>query len=261
MSIDAMMKLTRPLVCFDLETTGPFVGVDRIVDIGIVTRMPDGELLEWQTLINPGMPIPPSSTEIHGITDAMVDDAPQLRDVAAQIHARLLGADITGYNVARFDLPFLKEELKRVGDPFKEMHSVVDAMTIFKVYEPRDLNAAVRHYLGRAHEGAHRAMADARATLQVFEKQCSHYKELPDTIEGIVESLRDPNWVDDEGKFAWFGDDVRITFGKFRGHTLKWMVQKEPGFLGWMLKGDFSESTKAVAFNALAMRLPDRKEK
>lgn len=254
------LKLTRPIASIDLETTGPFVGVDRIVDIAIVTLHPDGRVEEWQTLVNPEMPIHPSATAIHGITDEMVSDAPPLHAIADEVLRRLSGVDFTGYNVRRFDLPFLAAELD-LACGFAGI-SVVDAMSIFHHFAPRDLEAAYRTYVGGDLEGAHRALPDARAALAVLQGQMrEHADELPETPEAIVEFLRDKDAVDEDGKFKWYGDEVRVTFGKHRGHTLKWLLKYERGFLEWMLSGDFAEDTKAVARNALAGVMPKRETK
>lgn len=252
-----MLKLTRPIASIDLETTGPFVGVDRIVDIAIVTLHPDGRVEEWQTLVNPGCPIPPSATAIHGITDEMVKDAPELHVIADDVLRRLTGVDFTGYNVKRFDLPFLAAELDLVCG---FTGSVVDAMSIFHHFAPRDLAAAHRTYVGGDLEGAHRALTDARAAMAVLQGQMrEHADELPETPEGIVEFLRDKDAIDEDGKFKWYGDEVRVTFGKHKGHTLKWLLKHERGFLQWMLAGDFAADTKAVARDALAGVMPKKK--
>lgn len=260
-----MLKLTRPIASIDLETTGPFVGVDRIVDVAIVTLHPDGRTEEWQTLVNPGCPIPPSATAIHGITDEMVRTARSFDDVQGMVAGLLNGCDLAGYNVRRFDLPFLEAEFQRVGRVLFGhgfAPHVVDAMSIFHHFAPRDLAAAHRTYVGGDLEGAHRALTDARAALAVLQGQMrEHADELPETPEAIVEFLRDKDAVDEDGKFKWYGDEVRVTFGKHRGRTLAWVAKHEPGFLQWMLKGEFSQDTKQVARDALAGVMPKRETK
>lgn len=256
------LQLSRPLASLDLETTGPFPGVDRIVDIGIVTLFPDGHTEEWQTLINPGIPIPSSATAIHGITDEMVKDAPTLSDVAAEIHDRLDGCDLTGFNAKRFDVPFLKADLARVGKPFVAAPEpvIVDAMTIYHHFFPRDLPRAMFDYNIGLHENAHRALPDAMGALKVLMVQAEHHAELPTTPAAIADFVRDPDAIDEDGKFKFYGDDVRITIGDYAGHTLQWMVKNQPGFLRWMLTKNFAEDSKAVARNALAGVMPKKRE-
>lgn len=254
------LQLSRPLASLDLETTGPFPGVDRIVDIGIVTLFPDGHTEEWQTLVNPGIPIPPSATAIHGITDEMVRDAPKLADIIDEVVSHLHGCDFTGFNAKRFDVPFLKAEMARL-QMFDTLDGVVvDAMTIFHHFEKRDLASAVRKYLDVEVINAHRALPDAKWALHVLLEQTATHTDLPTTPAAIVDFVRDPDAIDDDGKFKFYGDDVRITFGKHRGHTLKWMLKHDRGFLQWMLGvADFAADSKAVARNALAGVMPKKK--
>lgn len=260
-----MLKLTRPIASIDLETTGPFVGVDRIVDIAIVTLHPDGRVEEWQTLVNPGIPIPPSATAIHGITDEMVADAPLLLQVSNEIRKRLACVDLSGFNAKRFDVPFLKAEMAQIGKDliFDNDVVVVDAMAIYHHFHKRDLAAAVAQYLNEELPNAHRAMPDARAALNVLIRQSMAHKRdgMPLTPASIVEFLRDKDAIDEDGKFKWYGDEVRVTFGKYRGRTLAWVAKHEPGFLHWMLKGEFSQDTKQVARDALAGVMPKRETK
>lgn len=183
------MKLVRPLVVFDLETTGPVPYFDRIVQMAFVKVLPDGSTREWQTLVNPGRRIPASATEVHGITDAMVAEAPRFYDLARKVEAGIAGCDLAGFNAARFDWPCLRAEFNRVGIEVVEP-VLVDAMRIFQRFAPRNLAAAVATYCGRAHEGAHDAMADAKATLDVLRAQVrTHEGEMPNTPEAIASWL------------------------------------------------------------------------
>lgn len=253
-----MLNLQRPLAVIDLETTGTFSGIDRIVDIGIVTREPSGHLTEWQSLVNPEMPIPPSSTAIHGITDEMVRGAPTLAQLADEIHERLADVDVGGFNVKRFDWPFLETEMRRVGRPFAESNRlIIDSQRVFHACFPRTLEVAVREYLGRDHDGAHRAAADAKATLLVLEEQVKRHG-LPETPAELVDSLRDPNAIDDDGKFVWREEWPCITFGKHRGHSLQWLKKNEPGFLDWITKNDFSSEVKRIARDAFMGVFPKK---
>lgn len=270
------LTLTRPIASIDLETTGPFPGVDRIVDIGIVTLFPDGHTEEWETLVNPGVPIPPSATAIHGITDEMVKGAPRLADIAAEVRRRLAGCDVTGYNVRRFDVPFLVAEMARIQAPLELSGVTVDAFAIFTKFEPRKLEHAVRRYLGREHEAAHRALPDARAALEVLRAQTEAHAELPATPEAIADFMRAPNLVDDDGKLILRDGIVCLGFGRHRGHSLLWLWQKDRRYLFGLMRGEFlpdelkqvlcafafdkgmTDEAKEVARSALAGEFPKR---
>ena len=257
------MKLIRPLAVIDLETTGPDVTTARIVDIAIITRFPDGTLVEWSALVNPGMPIPPAATAVHGITDSMVADAPRFGAIAADVSSLLAGCDIGGFNVIRFDRPLLRAELERASMTLPPC-DVVDAFTIFRANEPRDLTAAVSFYLGRTHDAAHRALADAVATLQVFEAQVVKY-QMPEDISAIAEACKPPvpeNAIDAEGKLVWVeGHGLTlpcVNFGEHKGHSLQWLAKRNQRFLKWILAKDFSAEVKAIVREALAGRFPSK---
>lgn len=251
------LELQRPLAFFDLETTGTRIGKDRIVQIGIVRIQPNGERERYQTLVNPEIPIPPESTAIHGISDLDVAMAPTLEAVAREILDELAGCDLAGFNVLRFDIPFLTEELHRVGVDWSTADlRVVDVQRIFHKMEPRDLSAALRFYCGREHEGAHDALADVEATADVLLAQLDRY---PDQLKSDVGSLgeisgdrqRSP---DAAGKLRF--DDrgaICLGFGKYSGWTLENIGRHDPGYLQWLMtRAELPGSTLAVMRNALA---------
>lgn len=253
------MKLQRPLVVIDLEATGPDPLIDRIVQIACVKVKPDGTRTEWQSLVNPKIPIPARSTEIHGITDEMVKGAPTFWDIARSVEAGIRGCDLGGFNIKRYDWPLLKTEFARVGIKFTTEPLLVDALKIFHHFAPRNLAVAVQTYCGREHEAAHNALSDARATLDVLEAQLQkHAGEMPETPEEIAAWLtppRDPDHLDAEGKFRWLGDEVVITFGKHAGQPLQKVGER---FLKWMLGADFAEDAKAIARDALNGKFPSK---
>ncbi|MEO7082588.1 MAG: 3'-5' exonuclease, partial [Flavobacteriales bacterium] len=182
------MELERPLAVFDLETTGIRIGHDRIVQIGIVRMMPDGTREKWQSLVNPEMPIPAEASAVHGITDADVSDAPVLAELAEELLQQLQGCDLCGFNVLRFDLPFLSEELYRVGVAWDNSSlRVIDALRIFHHFERRDLTAAARFYLDRDHSGAHNALADVEMTAD----ECSTKSARDGSALEVHELLQD----------------------------------------------------------------------
>ncbi|MBK9149338.1 MAG: 3'-5' exonuclease [Flavobacteriales bacterium] len=251
------LQLERPLAFFDLETTGVRIGKDRIVQIGIVRLMPDGSRTSYQALVNPGIPIPAEATAVHGITDLDVAMAPKLDAVAREFLAELDGCDLGGFNLLRFDVPFLAEELFRVGIEWDHASlRIVDVQRIYHQMEPRDLSAALRFYCGREHEGAHDALADVQATADVLLAQLDRY---PDRLQGTVDFLgelsgdrkRSP---DAAGKLKF--DErgaICLTFGKYNGWSLENIGRNDPGYLQWLMtKAELPGSTLAVMRHALA---------
>lgn len=248
------LKLSRPVAFVDLETTGLNVEDDRIVELAVVKLMPDGERQTRARRINPGRPIPPSATAIHGIGDDDVKDSPSFAQVAKSLHDWLAGCDYGGYNVEGYDLRMLQAEFARCGLSLAlEEAKVVDPMRIFSRKEPRDLGAAVRFYCGREHVGAHGAEADILATIDVLEAQLVRYEDLPLDFEGLHDFChqRDPRWVDATGKLRR-GDDgqVVIGFGKHIGRKLEELVKSDPGYIQWLLDGRFPNDTKAIVRSA-----------
>ncbi|MCC6840727.1 MAG: 3'-5' exonuclease [Flavobacteriales bacterium] len=250
------LELQRPLAVFDLETTGTRIGHDRIVQVAVVRLMPDGSRNSWQTLVNPGIPIPAEASAVHGITDADVADAPALEQVARHLIDLLSSGDLCGFNVLRFDLPFLSEELFRVGMHWDTAHMrVVDALRIYHHYERRDLSAAARFYLDREHQGAHNALADVETTADVLLAQLERYHDLPANVEGLGDFCGDRKRSPDAaGKLAF--DDhgsLCLTFGKYRGWTLENIGRNDPGYLQWLMtKAELPASSLAIMRTALS---------
>lgn len=251
------LKLEKPLAFFDLETTGVRIGRDRIVQIGIVRLMPDGQRETYQTLVRPGIPIPAEATAVHGITDADVADAPPLEDVARAVLDELAGCDLAGFNCLRFDVPFLAEELHRVGTDWNHTAlRIVDVQRIYHKLEPRNLSAALKFYTGREHVGAHDALADVEATADVLIAQLERY---PDELQGSVDFLGEMSGdrqrsPDAAGKLKF--DDrgsVCLSFGKYAGWTLENIGRNDPGYLQWLMtKAELPGSTLSVMRNALS---------
>ena len=247
------MNLTRPLASLDLETTGTDPATSRVVEVGIVKRLPDGgdHVISWR--INPSVPIPPDASAIHGVTDADVAPCPPFSDVADDIAATLTGCDLVGFNLRAFDLPLLRAEFARCGVAWPcDDANVIDAFVIYREHERRDLPAAVRHYLGREHVGAHGAVADARATLDVAFAQVARYPDLAGLDVAALDAAsggRQPTWATTDGKVRW-GDDGRAVwgFGKLTGKP----VASDRGFASWVLRNDFAADVKAIVRRALA---------
>jgi len=255
------LRLEKPLIVFDLETTGVDTDRDRIVEIAAVKVLPDGSRESRRRLVNPGIPIPAGATAVHGITDEDVRDAPSFSKIAQGFLDFLGDGDLAGFNVARFDVPMLARELRDCGlDLNAGARRVIDAMTIYHRKERRDLSAAVKFFLGRDHEGAHSADADVDATLDVLEAQLARYDDLPNTVAELDRWQRNvpENAVDAGGKFVWENGVAVVAFGKHKGRSLEEMVKKHRGYLEWIRGADFPEDAREIVQQALAGSFPTR---
>ena len=250
------LKLTRPLVFFDLETTGTNITHDRIVEISIVKLMPDGTVVERSRRLNPEMPIPAEATAVHHITDDDVAGEPTFRQVAASLSKLLQGCDIAGFHSNRFDIPLLDQEFHRAGVDF-DLNGVrfVDVQTIYHKKEPRTLVAAYRYYCGKELEEAHSALADTRATMEVLMAQLDVYDDLPVELDGLSEFANPNRNVDLLGRLI-YDDNKRevINFGKYKGRLAEEVLASDPGYYNWIMQGDFAQNTKN-AFTRIKMRL------
>lgn len=255
------LNLDKPLAVFDIESTGVNPRADRIIDLAVVKLMPDGSRQEHCWRLNPEIPIPPAASEVHGIYDEDVRDCPTFKDHAREIDEVLRGSDLAGFNVLRFDIPLLREEFLRAGVPFVlDGRRVFDAQRIFHMKEPRDLSAALNFYCGEMHLDAHGAMADVLATIRVMEGQYERYDDLPDNMDDMdaLCNPRDPDHIDEAGRFKWDGDEAVVNFSKYQGTPLRELAAEEPGFLRWIVKNDFPRDTKEIAEAALKGELPKR---
>lgn len=260
------LKLDRSLVGFDLETTGVDVDKDRIVQIALVRVSPDGRRVTFDSLVNPERPIPPQATAVHGISDDDVREAPTFAKIRPEIEEMFRDADLAGFNSIRFDLPLLQAELKRVGG-FLELRGVrhLDAMRIFHSMEPRNLTAAYRFYCNQELTGAHNALADVTATLEVLDAQMKHYPELPRGIAELHQFCNpdEGKYLDRQRKLIWTDQgEAMLTFGKFNKRTLQDVCSLPDGrsYLEWMLQKDFSEDLKGILREALDGVFPQREE-
>jgi DNA polymerase III subunit epsilon len=240
-----MLRLTKPLASIDLETTGVNPGTDRIVEIAIVKVLTDGTRIVKRKLINPEMPIPKTSSDIHGITDEMVKDAPAFRQVAHELKQALDGCDIAGYNSNRFDIPLLMEEFLRAQIEFDmKGRRLVDVQKIFHQMEQRTLSAAYRFYCNKNLDGAHSAEADASATLEILEAQTIRYPALGNTVDTILKTIGEEVIVDFARRFVMENGVEIFNFGKFKGRAVSDVLKAEPQYYDWMMKGDFPQHTK-----------------
>lgn len=255
------LKLDRPLVVFDIESTGVVPQRDRIVEIAVLKITPDGESRNTVRRLNPQMPIPPGATAIHGISDADVAACPVFADIADKLLDYLEGCDLAGYNIQGFDIPLLENEFKRVGlDLRTSERRIIDAYTLFCKLYPRTLTAAYKFFCGKDLEGAHGAAADTAATWEVLLGQLEKHPELPREISELAKfsDNSDPDALDRNRRFKWNGDEAVVNFGKYSGRTLRDLAENEPGFLRWIIKNDFPDDVKAIAQDALIGKFPVR---
>lgn len=255
------LKLKKPLAFFDLETTGVDTVNDRIVEISMLRAMPDGSSNQKTMRINPEMPIPAESSAIHGIYDEDVKDSPTFRKAASEISAFLEGCDLAGYNSVKFDLPLLVEEFMRVGIEFDlSRRRMVDAQKIFHYMEPRNLAAAFRFYCGRemSEEGtAHSAEFDTYVTFQVLIEQVKRYENqerkddkgnisIPITNDvEVLDKLSRGNQFDLASRMVYNEKgQVIFNFGKHKGKVVSDVLQQDPSYYDWMMRGDFARDTK-----------------
>lgn len=242
------LKLHKPLCIFDLETTGTNVSKDRIVEICVLKVNPDASRESKTWLVNPEMPIPKEASAVHGIFNNDVKNAPTFREIAPKIMDMIHGADLGGFNSNRFDVPLLAEELLRAGADFDlNKIKLIDAQVIFHKMEPRNLSAAYRFYCDKDLEGAHSAEADTLATFEVLDAQVGKYDKLPKDINGLSEFSYHQKFADLAGFIAFNADKKEVfTFGKYKGQLVTDILEKDPGYFGWVQNADFPLYTKKV---------------
>ena len=242
------IQLNKSLAIFDLEATGLSVTQDRIVEIAVIKIAPDGQESNFHRRVNPEMPIPKNVSEIHGIYDADIADAPTFRDILPELEAFLEGCDFAGYNSNKFDLPMLAEEFLRAESTFDLSESKhIDVQNIFHKMEQRTLIAAYKFYCQKDLNNAHTALADAKATWEVLDAQIKHYEELSSDVDFLSDFSRhnDMDRADFAGRLAFNKNgEVVYNFGKHKNKTIAEVHKQEPGYYGWMLDADFPLYTK-----------------
>lgn len=239
------LQLNRPIAFIDLETTGVNISTDRIVEIAIVKIGVDGTKQVKRKLINPMIAIPKSSSDIHGITDEMVKDAPTFKDAANELKQFMDNCDIGGYNSNRFDIPMLLEEFLRIGMDFNiDGRKMVDVQKVFHMMEQRTLSAAYKFYCQKTLDGAHSAEIDATATWEILEAQVERYPQIGMTVESICKFTGEDDIVDFARRFVKEKGIEIFNFGKHKGKPVTQVLKEEPQYYDWMMKGDFAMNTK-----------------
>jgi DNA polymerase III subunit epsilon len=239
-------ELDRPLVFFDLETTGLDLKKDRIVEMAFIKWTPQGDVLERERRFNPEMPIPAEATAVHGITDADVADELPFCRTARSLTEVLEGCDLAGFNVRRFDIPLLVHEFERCEVDFSlDGRRVVDMQNIFHCEERRDLSAAARFYLGREHEEAHTALGDIRTSAGVLGAQLARYPHIPQDLSGLHDYCEEyaPTRTELDRWFSPEGEGRVFRRGKHKGAPLADVARNAPDYLEWMMRADDMDET------------------
>ena len=242
------LNLERPLAFFDLETTGVNVATDRIVEISVLKVFPDQSKNTFTEKVNPGMPIPQQSTDVHGISDVDVADCPTFAELAPALAEFIADCDLAGFNSNRFDIPLLYEEFLRAGvDIDFKNRRFIDVQNIFHKMEQRTLKAAYKFYCEKDLENAHSAEADIKATYEVLIAQIGRYPDLQNDIKYLSEFSTQRQFADLMGRIGYNdkGEEV-FTFGKHANKSVEQVFETEASYYDWMMKGDFPLSTKKL---------------
>ncbi len=242
------IKLNRPIVFLDIESTGLNIGTDRIVELALLKVNDTGDKVTKTFRVNPEMPIPPEVTRIHGISDSDVANAPTFKMIAGEVASIIRGSDLGGYNSDKFDIPMLAEEFARVGyDIDLKENKFVDVQAIFFLKEPRNLSAAYKFYCQKDLMNAHSALADVEATWEILQSQLEKYTDLGRTVDFLSTLGNGNKFADFAGRISYNdnGDEV-FNFGKFKGQKVIDVFAREKSYYSWMMDGDFPAYTKKI---------------
>lgn len=243
------LNLTKPLVFFDLETTGTNIAQDRIVEISMIKVFPDGHDEEKTYRINPTIPISAEATAIHHITDADVANCPTFKEKAHEIEQYFKGCDIAGFNSNRFDIPLLVEEFLRVGlDIDFRRCNIIDVQNIYHKKEQRTLVAAYKTYCNKDLETAHSANGDTRATYEVLKAQLDRYPDLQNDAKALADYSRMQEILDYSGRLKHNeNNDIVFNFGKHKNKPVRdVLLHIDPNYYDWIMKSDFTLDFKNV---------------
>ncbi|MBT8260806.1 MAG: 3'-5' exonuclease [Bacteroidia bacterium] len=242
------LKLSKPICFFDLETTGINITTDRIVEISILKVFPNGTEESKTWLVNPEMSIPPEVVAIHGISNEKVANEPTFKEIAKDVYNMIKDAELGGFNSNRFDIPLLAEEMLRAEIDFDMKNRVaLDVQTIFHKMEKRTLSAAYKFYCDKNLEDAHSAEADTNATYEVLKSQIERYDDLKNDVKFLAEFSTQRKFADFAGFISYNKEGEEcFAFGKHKGKKVIEVLEKEPGYFGWLLNADFPRYTKKV---------------
>ena len=242
------LNLKKPIVFFDLETTGVNIATDKIVEISILKVFPNGNKESKTWLVNPEIEIPAEASAIHGITNEKVVTEPTFKELAPKVNELIADSDLAGFNSNRFDIPLLAEELMRVGIDFDmKNRKAIDVQVIFHKKEQRTLGAGYQFYCNKELEGAHGAEADTNATYEILLAQLKKYEDIGNTVETLSEFSSHGKRADFAG-FILFNDEKQeiFSFGKYKGRTVEEVLIENPGYNAWIQNADFPLYTKKV---------------
>jgi DNA polymerase-3 subunit epsilon len=242
------LDLKKPIVFFDLETTGINIANDKIVEISILKVFPNGNKESKTWLVNPEMEIPQGSIDVHGITNEKVATEPTFKELASKVNEMIAGCDLAGFNSNRFDIPLLAEELMRAGIDFDmKNRKAIDVQVIFHKKEQRTLSAGYQFYCEKELEGAHGAEADTNATYEILLAQLTKYKDIGNTVDALSEYSTHGKRADFAGFILMNEEDQEIfSFGKYKGRIVVEVLKENPGYHNWIQNADFPLYTKKV---------------
>ena len=255
------LNLTKPIVFFDLETTGTNIATDKIIEISILKVFPNGNKESKTWLVNPEMEIPQESIDVHGITNEKVLTEPTFKELAPKINEMIATADLAGFNSNRFDIPLLAEELMRVGIDFNmKNRKAIDVQVIFHKKEQRTLGAGYKFYCGKELEGAHGAEADTNATYEILLAQLDKYEDLENSVTALSDYSTHGVRADFAGFILMNDDNQEIfSFGKYKGRAVEAVFKENSGYHNWIQNADFPLYTKKV-FREIKERMTTKKK-
>ena len=251
------MKINKPLVFFDIESTGLDITKDKIIEITILKLSISGRKNTFTFRINPEIPIPSENSKIHGIYDKDVKNSPSFKKVGNKIKKLLYKCDLVGFNILKFDLPILIEEFKnnKISFPINNIN-IIDVQKLYHLMEKRNLSSAYKFYCNKTLKNSHSSFSDTMATYEIFLNQLKKYDnqevfdlkgnkmgKISKNLNKINNTLNN-NMIDLEGRFIMDNDDPVFNFGKYKGKKIKEILKKNPGYFNWIIKGKFSNDTK-----------------
>ncbi len=251
------MKINKPLVFFDIESTGLDITKDKIIEITILKLSISGRKNTFTFRINPEIPIPSENSKIHGIYDKDVKNSPSFKKVGNKIKKLLYKCDLVGFNILKFDLPILIEEFKNNKISFSINNiNIIDVQKLYHLMEKRNLSSAYKFYCNKTLKNSHSSFSDTMATYEIFLNQLKKYDnqevfdlkgnkmgKISKNLNKINNTLNN-NMIDLEGRFIMDNEDPVFNFGKYKGKKIKEILKKNPGYFNWIIKGKFSNDTK-----------------